>query len=129
MPKCKNDPKASYSGSEPSPKGKGYCAHAEKKGATRTGNNSRKWTVATRGDKYWKAPPAQPKKGSKKKPFVRLALKKPSATAAKRARTVAERIKDAPSDGPERSATIDAVLAYLYWPGQSADVTRLGKWM
>lgn len=174
MPKCKNDPKASYSGNEPSPKGKGYCAHAEKKGATRTGNDGRKWTVATRGDKnqkYWKAPSAQPKsapkktaskkgskkaapkkaapkkaapkkgskkaapkkaaskKGSKKKPLVRLALKKPSAAADKRARTVAERIKNAPSDGPERTATIDAALAYLYWPGQSADVTHLGKWI
>ena len=30
MPKCKNDPIRSYIGNEPSPKGLGYCAHAEK---------------------------------------------------------------------------------------------------
>ena len=32
MPKCKNDPTKSYKGDEPSPKGLGYCAHAEKVG-------------------------------------------------------------------------------------------------
>ena len=35
MPKCKNDPKKSYKGDEPSPKGLGYCAHAEKVGVTK----------------------------------------------------------------------------------------------
>lgn len=30
MPKCKNDTTRSYKGNEPSPKGLGYCAHAEK---------------------------------------------------------------------------------------------------
>lgn len=30
MPKCKNDNKRTYKGTEPSPKGLGYCAHAEK---------------------------------------------------------------------------------------------------
>ena len=35
MPKCKNDPKKSYKGTEPSPKGLGYCTHAEKVGTKR----------------------------------------------------------------------------------------------
>ena len=30
MPVCKNDPSKKYTGNEPSPKGFGYCAHAEK---------------------------------------------------------------------------------------------------
>ena len=30
MPKCKNDPKRTYKGTEPSPKGLGHCAHTEK---------------------------------------------------------------------------------------------------
>ena len=30
MSKCKNDPEKSYKCNEPSPKGKGYCAHAKK---------------------------------------------------------------------------------------------------
>ena len=32
MPKCKNDPTRYYKGSEPSPKGLGYCAHGLKEG-------------------------------------------------------------------------------------------------
>lgn len=32
MPNCKNDSKKSYKGTEPSPKGLGYCAHASKVG-------------------------------------------------------------------------------------------------
>ena len=30
MPKCKNNPSRSYNGTEPSPKGLGYCAYIEK---------------------------------------------------------------------------------------------------
>jgi hypothetical protein len=30
MPACKNDPTKKYKGDEPSPKGVGHCAHAEK---------------------------------------------------------------------------------------------------
>ena len=32
MPKCINDPNRHYKGDEVSPKGFGYCAHAEKVG-------------------------------------------------------------------------------------------------
>lgn len=32
MPNCKNDSKKSYKGTEPSPKGLRYCAHASKVG-------------------------------------------------------------------------------------------------
>jgi hypothetical protein len=35
MPTCKNDSKKSYKGTEPSPKGLGFCAHAEKLGSTK----------------------------------------------------------------------------------------------
>jgi len=37
MPKCKNDLNSSYMGTEPSPKGLGYCAHAEKN------SNRKRW--------------------------------------------------------------------------------------
>ena len=39
MPICKNDPSKSYKGDEPSPKGLGYCAHAEKTGESRIGSD------------------------------------------------------------------------------------------
>ena len=45
MPKCKNDPKKSYKGTEPSPKGLGYCAHGEKEGKIRKGKDGNKWIV------------------------------------------------------------------------------------
>ena len=35
MPKCKNDKTKTYKGTEPSPKGLGYCGHAEKLGQKR----------------------------------------------------------------------------------------------
>jgi len=45
MPYCKNDPKKTYKGNEPSPKGLGYCAHSEKVGKIREGLDKNKWIV------------------------------------------------------------------------------------
>lgn len=43
--RCKNDPAASFSGTEPSPKGLGYCAHAERPGKVRKGLDGRTWVA------------------------------------------------------------------------------------
>ena len=55
MPKCKNDPKKSYKGTEPSPKGLGYCAHGEKEGKIRKGKDGNKWIIKKikNGSKRW----------------------------------------------------------------------------
>ena len=55
MPKCKNDPKRSYKGTEPSPKGNGWCAHSEKLGKVRKGTDGNMWTVIKikNGSKRW----------------------------------------------------------------------------
>ena len=45
MPKCKNDPQKTYKGSEPSPKGLGWCAHAETEGQVRRGLDQNEWVV------------------------------------------------------------------------------------
>ncbi len=45
MPICKNDPKSSYKGNEPSPKGLGYCAHAEKLGTQMKGKDGNMWVI------------------------------------------------------------------------------------
>ena len=45
MPKCKNDPTKSYKGNEPSPKGLGLCAHAEKEGVIKKGKDKHNWIV------------------------------------------------------------------------------------
>lgn len=52
--KCKNDPKRTYKGTEPSPKGNGWCAHAEKVGKKRKGTDGHMWTVIqTKTSKRW----------------------------------------------------------------------------
>ena len=55
MPFCKNDPKKTYIGNEPSPKGLGYCAHAEKLDVVRKGLDGNKWIISTtsKGVKRW----------------------------------------------------------------------------
>ena len=42
---CKNDKKKKYKGTEPSPKGLGYCAHGEKEGKKRKGRDGNKWVI------------------------------------------------------------------------------------
>ena len=55
MPQCKNDPSRYYSGDEPSPKGKGYCAHGENIGTKKNGKDGNKWIVTKtkNGVKRW----------------------------------------------------------------------------
>ena len=55
MPKCKNDPTRTYKGTEPSPKGLGYCAHAEKLNKKRKGKDGKNWIIAEtkNGVKRW----------------------------------------------------------------------------
>ena len=55
MPYCINDPKKTYKGNEPSPKGLGYCAHTETVGTIKTGLDGNKWIISstTKGVKRW----------------------------------------------------------------------------
>ena len=55
MPHCKNDPKRTYKGDEPSPKGLGFCAHAEDIGKTMKGYDGKYWKIVetTSGVKRW----------------------------------------------------------------------------
>jgi len=52
---CKNDKNSIYNGDEPSPKGLGYCAHAEKIGKMMIGKDSKVWIVKQQnnGVKKW----------------------------------------------------------------------------
>ena len=56
MPKCKNNLKKTYKGTEPSPKGKGWCAGGMEEGVTKKGTDGNKWIVASNklGHKRWK---------------------------------------------------------------------------
>jgi hypothetical protein len=55
MPTCKNDSSKTYKGTEPSPKGLGYCAHSEKEGKNMKGKDGNKWTVKkiSNGSQRW----------------------------------------------------------------------------
>ena len=45
MPKCKNDKTRSYKGTEPSPKGLGWCAHGMKEGDKKKGKDGNMWII------------------------------------------------------------------------------------
>ena len=52
MPRCINDEDRYYKGNEPSPKGLGYCAHAESVGFKKIGQDGRMWIIKI--DNTWK---------------------------------------------------------------------------
>ena len=43
--KCLNDASKTYTGNEPSPKGRGFCAHAERVGTVMKGTDNSMWKV------------------------------------------------------------------------------------
>jgi hypothetical protein len=55
MPRCTNSERGSYAGTEPSPKGRGRCAHGEVVGARAKGTNGLLWEVKenVNGVKRW----------------------------------------------------------------------------
>ena len=55
MPKCKNDKSRNYKGTEPSPKGLGYCAHSEKLNKKMKGRDGNIWIIqkTSKGVKRW----------------------------------------------------------------------------
>ena len=55
MPKCKNSDKGTYKGTEPSPKGRGYCAKGEKVNKKMKGNDGNMWIIneTKKGVKRW----------------------------------------------------------------------------
>lgn len=54
MPRCKNDQNRYYKGTEPSPKGKGFCAHACKVSQRKKGQDGKMWAVVSHnGRKRW----------------------------------------------------------------------------
>ncbi len=54
MPACIKNKTKSYKGKEPSPKGLGFCAHCEKVGTIKKGNDGNKWIVVkAKNAKRW----------------------------------------------------------------------------
>lgn len=99
MPVCLNDPEKKYAGTEPSPKGLGYCAHAQAIGSTRDGLDGEKWQVRKdkNGTKSWKK--VSTVKGGK-----------PKAPKAPKAAKAVKKIKDAVLKGVEADQVTDDAL-------------------
>lgn len=87
MPKCRNDDSRSYTGDEPSPKGFGWCAHAEPYNKVRKGTDGGKWIISEDKNqrKFWKrfSKDSGPTKSVTKKNTATRTIKK--RTASKRA--------------------------------------------
>ena len=78
--RCFNDATSTYKGSEPSPKGRGYCAHAEQVGKRMKGRDGRTWIVKqyAKGLKRW-IPLRTTSKRAKMSPSTRTKPSSPSA--------------------------------------------------
>ena len=74
MPKCKNNSSRYYKGTEPSPKGKGWCASTEKVGKKRKGRDDQMWQVkkAGKSQRWVKCSPKPKKKKIKSAPKVHM---------------------------------------------------------
>jgi hypothetical protein len=55
MPLCKNDNKKHYKGTEPCPKGLGFCPHKLKTGTIMRGKDGKLWIIKkiNKGNKDW----------------------------------------------------------------------------
>jgi hypothetical protein len=96
---CKNDATTKYKGTEPSPKGLGYCAHAQVLGSKKTGLDGKQYQVRAdkNGIKSWKLASTVP--GGAKKPTKKTVTALPAA------------IIDAAVAGADADSKIDAAVA------------------
>jgi hypothetical protein len=102
MPACKNDSTTKYKGDEPSPKGLGYCAHAQALGSKKTGLDGKQYQVRAdkNGKKSWKLASTVP--GGAKKSTKKTVTALPALPAA---------IIDAAVAGVDADSKIDAAVA------------------
>ena len=89
MPKCKNTTTGTYNGTEPSPKGLGYCARGEKLGKKKKGLDGNMWEVkeTNKGIARWVKISKKPVKKSLKNPVkkpVKKSLKKSTKNPVKK---------------------------------------------
>lgn len=122
----KNDAARKYKGDEPSPKGLGYCAHAEAAGKTRKGKDGRNWTIALdkNGTKSWKPAAKAPERAKAPKGVERTKkskLKIPPIVKGAAPVTLTKSIKF--SDGKSLSWGIGS-QPQLYDAGEFSPITR-----
>ena len=86
MPKCIDDPSRSFTGKEPSPKGRGHCAHTRDVGSSAKGRDGKMWTVVEDriGRRSWRKSASARKANSKARSATSTASSKArSATSAR----------------------------------------------
>ncbi len=79
MPICKNDSKRNYKGNEPSPKGLGFCAHAEPVHKKRKGLDGNMWIVkeVSNGKRWFKTKTKTKTKSKSKSKYKNILYDKP----------------------------------------------------
>jgi len=95
MPKCKNSSTGTYKGTEPSPKGLGYCARGEKIGKKKKGLDGNMWEVkkTKNGIERWVKITKTKKsvKKSAKKKSVKKSTKKSKKSVKKPVKKISKR--------------------------------------
>ena len=115
---CKNDSKKSYKGTEPSPKGLGWCAHGEQVGTVRQGRDRHLWVVkmVRNGRKRWMKKQSSTSKTTPK--TTKLTPKITTKTTSKTTRTKKKRVSnprvsDVPKDEKDEKDEWNALNMYL----------------
>ena len=122
MPPCKNDHRRRFTGDEPSPKGFGFCAHAENIGTIKRGQDGMLWIVKKYNVHRWVKIGVKPPK--RKVPAKATANKSPKNTSLKSAKKALKRnspkktLKKTPKKTPKKTHT----KAYRnYYRGKSPE--------
>jgi hypothetical protein len=119
MPSCINDKSKTYKGDEPSPKGFGICAHAEKIGKQHLGTDGRVWQVVQdkNGTRRWR--PSKESKTSKAKSKATYTV---SPTAAVKVSW------GEPYSEPEVGGNFGTIRLQVFEDQKVAQVVELGIW-
>ena len=123
MPSCKNG-KGSYKGTEPSPKGRGFCARHEKAGTKKRGTDKKLWVVRS----------VNHSNGKRFKRWFRVVSKKPTK---KKRKTIKKKLHGGgglrvdPTDNADEFAFeyIKMIIPYHLNVVKKHDVTKNLRWI
>jgi hypothetical protein len=137
MPACLNDATKKYKGDEPSPKGRGFCAHAQELGKKQVGLDGEMWQVRDRinGSLYWaKVSSVRGGKKSSKKEAMIAQLPKAMAEAALAGAVAEDKVHQVVQDvvnvaGPAAGAVVMDQIAQIQARLQTAKRPEINKYL
>jgi hypothetical protein len=132
MPVCKNDSTKKYSGTEPSPKGLGFCAHAQDLGSKKTGLDKKQYIVDhdKNGRKYWKILSSEKKVAKKAIDKVKPALEKVVQAQEKAEKKITDAVMGAVAvGGPDAGAVVLSKIAEIQARLQTAKRSQIDEYL